>query len=136
MPLSTTELPPNYRTVLEVVAGYGGGRHADASEIYARARELRPGIGFATVHRALARLTELGAILKLDVSGSGAALYEPAARPHAHFRCDRCGAVEDVAYVPSAGAMRALEREHGLRITGHAVTLTGTCPACTAAARD
>ena len=130
MSLSTSELPPNHRTVLAVVSEYGSGKHASANEVYLRARELRPGIGFATVHRALARLSEQGYILKLDLAGSDAAIYEPAIAPHAHFRCTACGAVSDVDYACDPTTVAALEQRHGVRIRGEAMTFTGRCPSC------
>jgi Fe2+ or Zn2+ uptake regulation protein len=130
MPVSTSVLPSNHRTVLEVVSEYGAGKHATANDVYLRARELRPGIGFATVHRALARLHELGAILKLDLAGSDAAIYEPAIAPHAHFRCTACGAVADVDDACDPQTLAALERRHGVAIRGEAMTFTGLCENC------
>ena len=130
MPLSTRELPPNHRAVLEVVSEYGAGKHATASDVYQRARALRPGIGFATVHRALTRLHELGFILKLDLAGSDAAIYEPATAPHAHFRCTACGTVADVDYACDAATLAALERRHGVAIRGEAMTFSGRCASC------
>jgi len=102
MNASTPQLPANYRMILDVVNEYGAGRHATAQDVFMRARELRPGIGFTTVHRGLARLHELGYVLKLDITGEGSALYEPAAEAHAHFRCTACGSVADVDYASDA----------------------------------
>lgn len=130
MSVSTADLPANYRTVLEVVASYGEGRHGTAQDIYARARERRPKIGFATVHRALARLHQLGLILKLEISGADSALYEPVTGDHAHFRCTVCGAVEDVAYACDPGTRGAIERQYGVAIRGESITFTGLCPRC------
>lgn len=130
MRLSTSELPPNYRTVLDVLAGYGQGRHATAQAVYAQARAVRPAIGFATVHRALARLHELGLILKLDISGGDSALYEPATAAHAHFRCTGCGAVTDVDYACDPGTLAVLEHRLGVAIQAESMTFTGRCRAC------
>src|ERR1700734_1505458 len=95
---STPQLPANYRVILEVVNEFGAGRHATAQEAFLRARGLRPKMGFTTVHRGLARLHEVGYVLKLDISGEGSAMYEPATDPHAHFRCTACGTVADVDF--------------------------------------
>lgn len=127
---STPKLPPNYRVVLDAVGAYGAGRHATAQEIYARARELRPGIGFTTVHRGLARLHELGHILKLDISGEGSALYEPATKAHAHFRCTVCGAVADLDFASDAATRAALEARHAVTIASESITFTGRCRSC------
>jgi Fe2+ or Zn2+ uptake regulation protein len=125
-------LPPNYRTVLEVVEAAGPGSHLTAQEIWVRARALQPRIGFATVHRGLIRLLTLGTVMKIDVPGEASAVYEPAARPHAHFRCADCGAIDDLDYAVPRQALRALAERHGIAIEREAVTFTGRCAACNA----
>jgi Fe2+ or Zn2+ uptake regulation protein len=123
-------LPPNYRTVLDVVEEAGPGSHLTAHEIWVRARVLRPRIGFATVHRGLIRLHESGAVMKIDVPGEASAVYEPPARPHAHFRCTGCGAITDLAYAVPAQTIRRLAERHGVAIEREAVTFTGRCVNC------
>jgi Fur family ferric uptake transcriptional regulator len=132
---STPKLPANYRTVLEVVSAFGHGRHASAADVFALARARRPGIGFTTVHRGLARLHALGLVLKLDISGEGQAMYEPATSPHAHFRCTGCGRVNDVDYACDPDSVAALEATHGVRIRNQSITFSGQCRSC-AASRD
>jgi len=129
---STPQLPANYRVVLDVVNEYGAGRHATAQDVYERARQLRPGIGFTTVHRGLARLHKLGYVLKLDISGEGSAMYEPATDTHAHFRCTVCGAVEDVDYTCDAATRERLAASHGIAIRSESITFTGLCRNCAA----
>jgi Fe2+ or Zn2+ uptake regulation protein len=132
---SSPQLPANYRVILDVVNEFGAGRHASAQDVFLRARERRPGIGFTTVHRGLARLHELGYVLKLDISGEGSAMYEPATEAHAHFRCTACGAVEDVDYACDAPTRAALEARHGLTIANESITFTGLCRSCSPARR-
>jgi len=123
-------LPANYRTVLDVVEHAGPGSHATAQEIWLRARALQPRIGFATVHRGLSRLHELGAVMKIDVPGGASAVYEPAASPHAHFRCTGCGTITDLEYAVPAHTVRRLAERHGVAIECEAVTFTGRCANC------
>ena len=130
MTASTPRIPANYRVVLAVVNEFGNGRHASANDVFRRARELRTGIGFTTVHRALERLHRLGLILKLDISGEAAAMYEPATGAHAHFRCTACGAVADIDYACDPAALEALESGHGLQIRGQSITFSGLCRSC------
>ena len=127
---STPRLPANYRAILDVVNEYGAGRHATAQDVFVRARDLRPGIGFTTVHRGLARLHELGYVLKLDISGEGSAMYEPATAAHAHFRCTACGTVADVDYACDPATRADLEARHGLAISHESITFTGLCRTC------
>jgi len=129
-PSTVQGLPPNYRTVLEVVEEAGPGGHLTAQEIWVRARALQPRIGFATVHRGLIRLHELRAVMKIDVPGEASAVYEPAASPHAHFRCTGCGAITDIEYAVPAQTLRRLAERHGLAIEREAVTFTGRCANC------
>jgi Fe2+ or Zn2+ uptake regulation protein len=122
-----TALPPNYRTVLDVVEQAGPGSHLTANEIWLRARGRQPRIGFATVHRALIRLHEGGAVMKVDVPGAASTIYEPAASSHAHFRCTVCGAISDVDYAVPRATIRELARRHGVAIDVEEVTFTGRC---------
>jgi Fe2+ or Zn2+ uptake regulation protein len=124
-------LPPNYRTVLDVVEAAGPGIHLTAQEIWIRARALQPRIGFATVHRGLLRLAELGAVMKIDVPGESSAVYEPTASRHAHFRCTGCGAIADLDFAFAPETLRELAQRHGVAIETESVTFTGRCRACT-----
>jgi Fe2+ or Zn2+ uptake regulation protein len=127
---STPSIPANYRVVLDVVNEYGAGRHASANDIFVRARQLRPRIGFTTVHRGLARLHQLGLVSKLDISGEDSAMYEPATSPHAHFRCTACGTVDDVDYACDPAALAELETSRGMHIRSESITFSGLCRGC------
>ena len=123
-------LPPNYQTVLAVVEQAGPGSHLTAQQIWARARAQRPRIGFATVHRGLLRLHEMGAVMKIAVPGEASAIYEPAAAPHAHFRCTGCGAIEDLDFALPAETLASLSRRNGIAIEREEITLSGRCKNC------
>lgn len=123
-------LPPNYRTVLEVVERAGPGSHLTAQEIWVRSRLLAPRIGFATVHRALNRLHDVGTVMKIDVPGEASAVYEPSAAPHAHFRCTACGAIADFDFAVPAATIRDLAERHGVAIEQETVTFIGRCARC------
>ena len=127
---SERRLPPNYHVVLDVVTDLGLGSHLSAQEIYVRARQRQPRIGFATVHRGLARLSELGYLLKLDIPGTASAVYETATAPPAHFRCTSCGSIADLAYALTDAARAEIATRHGLQIHAEALTFSGTCEPC------
>ena len=130
MPTTELVLPPNYRTVLDVLEAATPGSHLTAQDIWMRARGVQPRIGFATVHRALARLQTAGAVMKLDVPGEASAVYEPTTSPHAHFVCASCGALADVDFAVAAEARAALAARYAVVIDAEAVTFTGRCAAC------
>jgi Fe2+ or Zn2+ uptake regulation protein len=123
-------LPANYQAVLDVVQAAGPGSHLSAQQIWERARAAKPRIGFATVHRGLARLHRAGSILKIELPGEASTLYEPAVHPHAHFRCTGCGALNDVDYEVPAAATDELGRRHRCTIDAASVYFSGRCAAC------
>jgi Fur family transcriptional regulator, ferric uptake regulator len=123
-------LPKNYQLIYEIVEQSGIGCHLTPSEIFAQALKRRPGIGFSTVYRGLARLRDLGLVSELSVSGVDAATYEPSGPRHAHFRCSECGEIEDVAYAIPTRTIKALALRHGFRIESERVTFEGRCVGC------
>jgi Fur family ferric uptake transcriptional regulator len=124
------KLPKNYQLIYEIVQASGIGRHLAPSDMYAKARKRRPGIGFSTVYRGLERLRELGLVSELYVPGVDAATYEPSGPRHAHFRCSTCGAIEDVAYAIPPRTLKTLALRHGFKIASERVTFEGRCAAC------
>jgi Fur family ferric uptake transcriptional regulator len=123
-------LPKNYRLICDIVEESGLGRHLTPSQIYAKARRRRPGIGFSTVYRGLERLRDLGLVSEVHVPGVDAASYEPSGPRHAHFRCSTCGTIEDVEYAIPARTVKALASEHGFAIDTERVTFEGRCAPC------
>jgi Fur family ferric uptake transcriptional regulator/Fur family peroxide stress response transcriptional regulator len=126
----THRLTANDALVLEVMRGEGEPHHLTAADVFERLRRLRHAVGFATVHRALARLVELELIMRIEVPGLNAALYEHARPPHSHFTCKRCGETVDVdVTVPDALAERA-QTELGVRVADATIFFRGLCAAC------
>jgi Fe2+ or Zn2+ uptake regulation protein len=117
-------------TILAAVDAAQRGTHLSAQHVFARARAVQPKLGFATVHRALARLTELGLIHKLDVPGAPCAVYEPAAEAHAHFRCTSCGRIDDLEFRLEPALLETLGARQGVLIDGAVTTFIGRCAAC------
>ncbi|MBV8726855.1 MAG: transcriptional repressor, partial [Candidatus Eremiobacteraeota bacterium] len=70
----------------DIVRRQAHGVHLSVADVYARAKKRRPGIGFTTVYRALARLRDLGLISEIRLPGAEGAYYEAAGEAHAHFR--------------------------------------------------
>jgi Fur family ferric uptake transcriptional regulator len=122
---------------LLVLRALGGGDHAGADEILARARERHPAMDPSTVYRTLDVLVEAGVARCTDL-GRGRRSYEPAG-PHRHHHavCQRCGAVthvHDAALGTLAGALRAAT---GFTLTpDREITIPGLCPACSEGADD
>lgn len=123
-------LAKNYRLVYEIVRQQGRGRHLATADVFEMAKRRRLGIGFTTVYRALLRLRDLGLISEILLPGAASAYYEAAGEAHAHFRCDRCGAVDDIAYVPSRRVVAELARKHEFEVSEVLLSLHGRCARC------
>lgn len=133
---SNTSTPPqprlakNYRLIDQILREQRPGTHLSTVGIHALAKSRQPGIGFTTVYRALARLHSLGLVSEIVLPGADSAFYETAASPHAHFRCEICGKIEDVDYVISRRTVNELARRHDAHVTDVSLTLHGACATC------
>ena len=123
-------LPKNYQLVYDVVTESGLGRHLTMSGVFARAAELRPGIGYSTVYRGLVRLRALGLIAEIVVPGADAATYEPIGPKHAHVRCRTCGRIEDVSYALPPRVLRSVAQATKFAVESGTVTFEGRCANC------
>jgi Fe2+ or Zn2+ uptake regulation protein len=127
---AAVRLAKNYRLIDEIVREQGPGKHLSVADVYALAKARRPGIGFTTVYRALARLRKLGLVSEILLPGADNAFYEAAGEPHAHFRCEGCGRVDDVEYVLAPDIVLELASKQHADVTGVSLTLHGRCASC------
>jgi Fur family peroxide stress response transcriptional regulator len=130
MATSTPRLTQNDVLVLEVIRGEGEPHHLTAAEIFDRLRRRQHAVGFATVHRSLARLVELELVMHIDVPGLNAALYEYVRPPHSHFTCERCGETVDVSVTVPASVSDRAQAELGVQVTEATVFFRGMCTRC------
>jgi len=118
------------RAIREAVEG--AGRPLSATEILSAARATVPGLGIATVYRAVRRMQDEGALRQVDLPGD-APRYEASGKDHHHhFHCRSCARVYEVEACPGEFAMPA---PPGFAVEDHEVILYGRCPACRSAAR-
>jgi Fur family transcriptional regulator, ferric uptake regulator len=104
------------------------------TRIYELVRAERPGVGIASVYRALDVLTELGLVHRLELGGSSAQ-YEPAARSgdhHHHLVCGDCGKVEAFSDDRLEVVIETVSQTAAFRIDDHDVVLRGRCDGCAA----
>ena len=109
----------------------GAKDHPSADEVYRRVRSTLPKISLGTVYRNLEYLTESGVIRKVEIGG-GQRRFDPVLGDHAHFRCVRCGEIEDVPFevlLDESGRKKQSWME-GRTILGNNVEYYGICPAC------
>lgn len=120
-------LTPQRQAVLDVL--HTSHDHPTAQDVLDRVRRTSPGIGAATVYRALNALVETGRALELDL-GDTAARYDANTARHDHVVCVRCGAAADVDAPLPAGLATTVEAVSGFAVTGHDLRFRGLCPTC------
>lgn len=96
-------------------------------EVLAVAQSEVPGLGIATVYRALKDLVEVGEIKPIDVPGQPTCYEASDLEHHHHFHCNNCGKVFDVAgCLAGIGSMCP----EGFQVDRHEIFFYGRCPAC------
>ena len=111
--------------VRDVIAG--ANRPLTPKEILEIAKPRVPGLGIATVYRAVKGLTDEGAIRAVDLPTQGSR-YEAAHGHHHHFQCRKCDRVFDVHGCP--GHLPQMALPPGFVVDDHEVTLYGRCGDC------
>jgi Fur family ferric uptake transcriptional regulator len=100
-----------------------------AGEVLNLARMRSPGLGAATVYRALAGMLEEGQLSVVHLPGQ-APRYELAGKAHHHhFHCRLCGRAFELE--GCADGLHSLAPA-GFRVEGHEIVLHGLCPGCAA----
>jgi Fur family peroxide stress response transcriptional regulator len=103
--------------------------HPTASQIYDEARKVIPHISKGTVYRNLQVLEEDGAVTGLRLDGTSSR-YETKQKNHYHFRCERCGRVNDIDMPVDGNLDHEAERRTGLKISSHQLEFRGLCKDC------
>jgi Fur family ferric uptake transcriptional regulator len=114
--------------ILEVLSD---GTHLNAEEIHKAAARRMPGIGIATVYRALKCLCGCGKVSEV-IPADGVARYEPAGRRahHDHLICTACGAFTEAVDPEIERLQVRLAAQHGFKISSHRLEIYGRCSAC------
>jgi Fur family ferric uptake transcriptional regulator len=94
--------------------------------------ERLPGVGRATVYRALEQLESLGLIQRVDLGGDAAGYerVDPSGHHHHHIVCRQCGRVVAFEDEGLEKAIVALAQRPDFKVSSHEVTLHGECANC------
>jgi Fur family ferric uptake transcriptional regulator len=103
------------------------GRPMTPAELLRTARRRVPGLGLATVYRALRALTARGVAEVVLVPGASPRYELAQARHHHHFRCRVCDKVFEVPGCPGNLSRFA---PRGFQVDAHDLVLLGRCAAC------
>ncbi len=102
-------------------------RPVTAQELLEAASVQSPGLGLATVYRALKKLVDAGEARKIDVAGVPPH-YERESKKHHHFFvCEEC--LKMFGLVGCPGGFKKL-LPPGYSMTSHEVVVYGTCREC------
>lgn len=97
-------------------------------DILEAAHAKAPGLGIATVYRAIHAMLTEGSLVAVKIPGEPPR-YETAGREHHHhFQCRECDDIFDIQGCPPDIQKLAPK---GFRLEGHQVVLYGLCPPCT-----
>ncbi len=105
------------------------GRPLSVAEVQDAAAATVPGLGSATVYRAVNDLLADGFLKAVELPGQPARYERADLGHHHHFHCESCGKAFDVQGCP--GKMSQLAPE-GFEVRAHEIILYGRCPACVA----
>lgn len=122
------------RVVAELVARHDG--HFTAAEIVDEARRHQPGLGRATVFRALDLFTSLGLVERVDLPEGDHAYVTCDPAHHHHAICTSCGRSLDLTDMGLTQVLQAAGSRLGFRITAHRLELFGLCASCQPAGRS
>jgi Fur family transcriptional regulator, peroxide stress response regulator len=99
--------------------------HPTADDILSDLNQDVPTSSQATVYSSLQALREVGLVREVLLE-EGVCRYDANVAPHHHFRCQSCGAIEDVAWEQVQG-LTFNHLRAGLKVAEYEVTLYGRC---------
>jgi Fur family ferric uptake transcriptional regulator len=99
-------------------------------EVHALARDLLPGLGIATVYRAINDLVEEQWLKPVELPGRNNCYELSDLEHHHHFICTSCEKVYDLHGCP--GPMKDLVPA-GFKARSHEITIYGDCAECDSA---
>src|SRR5436190_9959700 len=102
-------------------------RPLSPQEVLKTARRKSPGLGIATVYRALKSLSDEGFLVPVDLPGEASRFELAGKKHHHHFHCRDCGRAFDLE-----GCVPAVQKlaPEGFQVEDHEVVLYGLCAAC------
>ncbi len=107
---------------------HGNTDHPSADEIFTKVRKKFPYISRATVYNTVKALTKAGVIREV-MAEQDKARFDPNVSRHHHFKCVKCGKVEDMPY----GLLTAEQvkgRVSGFQVNDVHVVIEGKCKKC------
>ena len=103
--------------------------HPTANEVFDKAKQLLPGISFATVYNSLRYLKETNLIGEIGF-GSGASRFDSLTSRHDHAICTKCGKLVDMEIELPDEIVNLATQFSKFKLESIELTLRGLCPEC------
>lgn len=103
--------------------------HPTADWIFRQLRPRYPDLSLATVYRNLSQMCSSGRIQSVGIV-DGQERFDADLRPHTHFICTGCNAVQDIPEIVLPQDAKKQAEACGLYVTGVSLLFTGLCPHC------
>lgn len=116
------------RVLLEVLFA-ADTAHLSAEQLCEAVQERVPDVHMSTVYRNLEELQRIGVIVHSHL-GHGPATYQLASLAHAHFLCERCGAMVEAPDDIFRGLAQAAKTRLGFSIDPRHFAILGRCADC------
>ena len=102
--------------------------HPTAAQTHQALLGELPQLSLGTVYRNLEVLVSQGVVE--EVPSAGGTRYDGNPKPHHHFICERCGAIDDLHLVAPRSLAQKLRRARGCRAMRIKIDFFGLCEAC------
>jgi Fe2+ or Zn2+ uptake regulation protein len=103
--------------------------HLTANEVFDKAKQLLPGISFATVYNSLRYLKDAGHIAEISF-GNGASRFDSMTSRHDHAICTKCGKLVDMELDLPEELVKLAAEYSKFKPESLELTLRGLCPNC------
>ncbi len=105
--------------------------HFDADELILSVGKLSDSkISRATVYRTLDELVDAGLLRAMTLTGRRVYEHDYGYPQHDHLHCKKCDKLIEFASDELVALREAVAREHGFRVTGHRLIISGVCAEC------
>ncbi|MEL6458206.1 MAG: Fur family transcriptional regulator [Cyanobacteria bacterium J06641_2] len=102
--------------------------HPTAEQILISLNQDSPTSSQATIYSSLQALRDVGLVREVLLE-EGVCRYDANVSPHHHFRCNRCGKIEDIPWEQVEGiSFKGLRS--GLSVDNYELTIRGICDCC------
>lgn len=115
------------RAILALLEKSGGA--VSAEELYEKMKPEFPRIAVSTIYRNLERFEETGQIKRENLN-DGRLRFSLTAHHEHYLICTQCSRRIPLTDCPLEELERTLSQQTGFLISGHSLTLYGTCPQC------